>query len=69
MGRTMYHNITKELINEYEMIDFVENYDEGDIIYKSEDGNACIEKISSDEMNKYIKGVEEWYNENHAHEY
>lgn len=62
----LYHNITQEKVNETDIINFVDEYNEGDIVYKSENGNACIEKITDDEMVNYIKYVEEWYDEQYS---
>ena len=45
-----YHNLTKEIVNETEKLDFMDNYDNGDIIYKSEAGNAILLKIEGDEL-------------------
>jgi hypothetical protein len=64
-ARILYHNITQEKVNETEIIDFVDEYNEGDIVYKSEAGNACIEKITVEEMAKHIKFVEDWYAEHY----
>lgn len=61
MGKILYHNITQEKVNETCIIDFIEEYKDGDILYKSESGNACIEKISDKELIEMKKEVEEYY--------
>lgn len=54
-----YHNITTGKVNETDSMDFIEDYTEGDVIYKSERGNACIAIISESELQELL----EIYNE------
>ena len=54
MGRMLYHNITKKEVNMYED-EFVDTYFDGDIVYKSESGNACIFPVYANEINEILK--------------
>ena len=48
--KTWYHNITKQIFNESDLDDFFEDYDEGDVIMKSEDGCAIINPVTEQEL-------------------
>lgn len=55
--KKFYHNITTGNVNETDESDFLDDYTEGDIIYKSEAGNACIAPISETEMQEIINEI------------
>lgn len=50
-----YHNINKDILNETDSIEFIESYDDGDKVYKSEAGNACISPLTEKEINDLKK--------------
>lgn len=56
-----YHNINKDLLNESDAIEFMEVYEDGDKVYKSEAGNACIEQLTPQEI-KDLKQQYQDYN-------
>ena len=64
MSKIFYHNLSKNIVNESERMDFMETYDNGDVIYKSEAGNALLLEIKPDELlnmiSEYEKECEEY---------
>lgn len=46
MGKIFYHNITKGVVNENDLGDFMDQYEDGDLIYKTEAGCALLEEVS-----------------------
>jgi len=60
--KIFYHNFTKNIVNETERMDFIDEYEEDDIVYKSEAGNACLEKLEIDEIANLLSEYKE-YNE------
>lgn len=50
MAKKYYHNVTQEKFNETEIIDLIEEMNEGDLILWSEAGNACVEKLTKEEL-------------------
>lgn len=55
-----YHNITKLILNESDLIDFMDSYEDGDKVFKSESGNACISAITEDELKEMKKEWEDF---------
>lgn len=43
--KTFYHNLTKAVLNEPTLIDFLESVDDGDLVYFSRTGNALLYNI------------------------
>ena len=62
MAKTFYHNITKTVINESDTIEVIDFYSDGDILYKSEAGNALIEIVTEDEIN-HLKLMHQKFND------
>jgi hypothetical protein len=62
--RVFYHNISKEIMNETDLIDFMNEYDLGNICYKSEAGNALMIKLDYKELTEMTKEHNEYYREN-----
>lgn len=59
--KVFYHNISKEIMNETDMIDFMDEYDLGDILYTSTAGNALMEKIEIEKLTEMAKEYNEYY--------
>ena len=63
MAKIYYHNITKRQLNETCIIDLIDQYNEGDMIYKSYAGNSLIYEVSEREI-KELKHQHKEYHEN-----
>lgn len=50
MSNTFYHNITKGILNETDISDFMDSYESGDAVYKTESGNALLTEMSKSEL-------------------
>jgi len=61
MAKRYYHNISKHQLNETEIVDLIDNYDENDLIYFSEAGNACLELLSKEDLGAIKLRVKEFY--------
>lgn len=57
--RTWYHNITKLIFNESDRFDFIEEYDKGDVVYKSEDGCAILYIVEQKELDEIQREYDE----------
>jgi len=58
--KVFYHNISKEIMNETDLIDFMDEYDLGNILYRSMSGNAMMEKITTKELVEMTKEYKEF---------
>lgn len=63
MGKIFYHNLTQEKFNETELIDFMDDYENGDRIVKTEAGCALLEEITPDELRQMKIRHQEYYEE------
>ncbi len=63
MGKILYHNVTQGKYNETESIDLVDEMNENDLILWSESGNACIHKLTQEELENLQKEVNDYYND------
>ena len=45
-----YHNTTKDILNKSDVVDFMDEYEEGDVIFKTENGNAILHKVTESEL-------------------
>ncbi|MDH8700835.1 hypothetical protein M2138_000169 [Dysgonomonadaceae bacterium PH5-43] len=61
MGKIFYHNISREQLNETDRIDLMDMYTDGDLLYKSEAGNALLYEVSKEEIIQLKKDHEEYY--------
>jgi len=50
MSKAFYHNITKGILNESSISDFMDSYESGDSVYKTEFGNATLIEISKSSL-------------------
>ena len=57
--KTFYHNITKMQLNETCTTDLIDNYSEGDVVFKSEAGNALLHIVKIEEIKNIIKELNE----------
>jgi len=61
MAKKYYHNISKGLYNETEVVDFIEEYDEGDILLSTEAGNALVTPVTSAELSDLRRIYDEYH--------
>jgi len=61
MAKRYYHNVTQEKFNETEVIDLVEEMNDGDVILWSEAGNACVSILTEMELKELQKQVDDYY--------
>tara|TARA_R100000656_G_scaffold122724_1_gene98552 strand:- start:155 stop:367 length:213 start_codon:yes stop_codon:yes gene_type:complete len=59
--KVFYHNITQGTYNETCIVDLMDAYQEGDVLMKSEAGNALVHPVTKDEMKQL---TEDWANAN-----
>lgn len=50
MSKTFYHNITKGILNETDLSDFMDSYKSGDAVFKTEAGDATLIELSKSEL-------------------
>jgi hypothetical protein len=62
--KTYYHNMNRDLLNESDSIEFIESYEDGDKVYKSEDGCAYIYPLNQQEIDDLKKEYQEFNAEN-----
>lgn len=55
MAKTWYHNISKMTFNIHDRTDLMDEYEDDDLLMKSEDGCAILEKVSNSELQELIK--------------
>ena len=48
--KTFYHNITKNLLNETDESEFLDYYEDGDVVYTTVSGVAILELLTSEEI-------------------
>ena len=58
--KTYYHNVTRDIVNQSDVVEFIDYYFEGDVVYKSEAGNACIELLIDEEIEALKQEAEQF---------
>ena len=53
--KTFYHNTSRDIINETDLVEFMDLYEDEDLIYKTESGDAILIKIEGNELDDLIK--------------
>ncbi len=61
MAKKLYHNITQKIYNETNVIDLIENMNDGDLILYSEYGNGLVYVLPDKELNNIKKYVNDFY--------
>lgn len=63
MAKKYYHNVTRDQLNETDVVDLIESMHMGDIILWSETGNACVHRLTDKELGELQAEVSEFYKE------
>lgn len=58
--KAFYHNPSAGLLNETDVIDFMDQYEEDDQLYKTEAGNAILIELTDKEIEELVKLHKEW---------
>lgn len=57
---TFLHNITKQMFNITNEVDFIENLDEGDVLMYTESGNAILHPMNQNSINELARKKKEF---------
>lgn len=60
--KTYYHNVTKGIINETEIVDVAFDLDEGDKLYKTEAGSAELFEVTEQEKKEIRRRMSDHFN-------
>lgn len=64
MARIYYHNPKRGLLNETDVVDFMDVYKRGDEIFWSEDNCAILNEVDSSQLEELKQQWKDYYEEN-----